>query len=285
VKSKEERLIGGHVSTSGGLYVSVLNAEAIGVNAMQIFGSSPRMWYARIPKENEIKTYKAHLAKSGIKAVYLHAAYLVNLASTSQDIYRKSVKSLIDHLTIAEAIGANGLIFHVGSSKGMDRKKAFKQQVDGMKEILRIVSGKSQLIMENTAGGGDKIGGTVDELADLFCQVNSQRVKICFDTAHALESGMIEKYTQKNIKNLFDEFDKKIGVENIVVIHANDSKTEYNSHYDRHENVGEGYIGMRGFIELAKEKRLARAAWILEVPGFAGEGPDKKNVDILRSLF
>lgn len=282
---KDTPLIGGHVSTAGGLYVSVANAMAIGANVMQIFGSSPRMWHARIPHKDEVKIYRAHIENSSIQAVYLHAAYLVNLASASSEIYGKSVKSLIDHLSIAEMIGAEGLIFHVGSSKGMDRKKAFTQQAVGMKEVLKNVSGKTKLIMENTAGGGEKIGGTIDEIANLYSQVNSSRVTICFDTAHAFESGLIESYTPGNIKNLFDEFDKKIGIDNLSVFHINDSKTVCNSHHDRHENIGEGYIKLDGFRELAKEKRIINKPWILEVPGFEGNGPDRKNIDILKNLF
>jgi deoxyribonuclease-4 len=96
---------------------------------------------------------------------------------------------------------------------------------------------------------------------------------------------MIDAYTPAKIEKLFDEWDKEVGIENIVALHVNDSKTAYDSHHDRHENIGEGYIGLAGFKNLAKEKRLAHTAWLLEVPGFDDEGPDKKNVDILKSLF
>ncbi len=282
---KEDTLIGGHVSTNGGLFVSPRNAMDIGANAMQIFGSSPRMWRARIPEKEEIKKYKEELKSRGIRAVFLHAAYLVNLASSNSDIYEKSVKSLIDHLMIAEMMGTEGLIFHVGSSKGMEKEKAFNQQALGMKEVLKRVPGTSSLIMENTAGGGEKIGGTIDELANLYSRVDSSRVAVCFDTAHALESGLVSSYTKENISDLFDEIDGKIGLRNLLVFHINDSKTPPSSHHDRHENIGEGYIGIRGFQEFAKEKRIAGKPWILEVPGFEGKGPDKKNIEIVKTLL
>ena len=139
--------------------------------------------------------------------------------------------------------------------------------------------------MENAAGGGEKIGKTAGELAYLLKKVNSKRVKICLDTAHAFESGIIKEYKSDGIKKFLDEWDKEIGLENITALHANDSKTLWNSHHDRHENIGAGYIGLAGFKALAREKRLWNKAWLLEVPGFDNEGPDKKNMDILKSCF
>jgi endonuclease IV len=105
------------------------------------------------------------------------------------------------------------------------------------------------------------------------------------DTAHAFESGIIREYGAPEIKRFIDEWDKAVGLGNIVAIHANDSKTPWNSHNDRHENIGAGHIGLQGFRVLAKEKRLWDKAWLLEVPGFKNEGPDKKNVDILKKCF
>ena len=111
-----------------------------------------------------------------------------------------------------------------------------------------------------------------------------KRVKVCLDTAHAYESGII-KYDTADIEIFVDKMDKEIGLNNIVAIHANDSKTLWNSHNDRHENIGAGYIGLPGFKALAKEKRLWDKTWLLEVPGFENEGPDKKNVEILKKCF
>ena len=276
--------IGAHVSASGGLSNSVMNAQKIGADCFQIFGASPRQWFAKKPDKNEIARYQAMLKKSGFGPVFLHAAYLPNLASPNKEILKKSVKNLSDHLEIAEAIKAEGLIFHVGSGKGSSRKEALDQEILGMKEILKSVPGKTKLIMENTAGGGDKIG-SIEDIAYLYKKVNSARIKICYDTAHGLESGLIEKYEPAGIKNLFDEWNKAIGIENIIALHVNDSKTAFQSHHDRHENIGEGVIGPNGFRNLAKEKRLVSAAWILEVPGFDDQGPDAKNVSILKSCF
>jgi endonuclease IV len=157
--------------------------------------------------------------------------------------------------------------------------------VAGIKQVLKNVPGKTPLVIENSAAGGKKVGARPEDIGAIMKKVGSSRVKMCLDTAHIFEAGEIESYTPANIKKLLDRIDGSIGLENLVALHANDSKTLFNSHHDRHENIGEGHIGLVGFKNLAKEKRIAHTAWLLEVPGFDGEGPDKKNVDILKKLF
>lgn len=277
--------IGAHVSTAGGLWTAFARAKEIGAECIQIFGASPRMWQAKLPSADEIKKFKEEEKISGIGPVYLHASYLVNLGSAKKSLANISAKNLSDHLKITELIGATGLIFHIGSSVGMEKEKSLAQVVFLMKKILVDVPGKSFLVMENAAGGGEKIGKTAEELAFILKKVGSKRLKICIDTAHAFESGVIKEYNTMEIKKFVDELDEKVGLENIVAIHANDSKTPWNSHNDRHENIGEGHIGLNGFKALADEKRLWDKAWILEVPGFKNEGPDKKNVEILKHCF
>src|SRR3989344_6825862 len=145
--------IGAHVSTAGGLWKAFQNAELIGADCIQIFGASPRTWQAKLPNEDEIKKFKEEEKRTGIGPVYLHASYLVNLGSPNPDLVLKSVKSLSDHLKIAELVGASGLIFHIGSSAGMEKEKSLNQAISGMKKVLAKVPGKSFLVMENNAGG------------------------------------------------------------------------------------------------------------------------------------
>jgi deoxyribonuclease-4 len=282
---KNDPRIGGHVSASGGLWKAIDRGEVIGARVIQIYGASPRMWRAPLPKKVDAMRFQSVRSESSIAAVYLHAAYLVNLASSSQDLYKKSVESLIAHLKIAGALGARGLIFHVGSGKGMDTERAIEQEIKGMKEVLDSVPGETFLIMENSAGGGSKIGSGINEIAQLLDGVCHPRVKVCFDTAHAFEAGLVGEYTPQTVRDFCNEWDRKIGLSELVVLHVNDSKTESGSHHDRHENIGEGYIGLSGFRALAKERRFWDKDWILEVPGFSSNGPDKKNIGIVSSLF
>ncbi|OGY59328.1 MAG: hypothetical protein A3I31_02315 [Candidatus Colwellbacteria bacterium RIFCSPLOWO2_02_FULL_44_20b] len=278
-------LIGGHVSTAGGLWKAIEYAGELGATTIQIFGASPRQWGVKMPGQADIERYGEALRKSNIQSVYLHAAYLVNLASPDEALRAKSVKSLTEHLQIAEAIGAQGLIFHVGSGKEAPKGEAAKKVVSGMKEVLKAVPGRAQLILENSAGGGAKLGSNAKEVGSILKRVESPRAKVCFDTAHAYEAGVIERYTPPLIKQMLIEWDTEVGLDNIVVLHANDSKTPFDSHSDRHENIGEGYIGMQGFRNLAHEPRLKTKPWILEVPGFQGLGPDRKNIELLKMCF
>jgi len=280
----DEPKIGAHVSSAGGLFKCIENAKVIGAEIAQIFGSSPRQWQTRFPNKEEISEYQDKLKSSGLRGVYLHGAYLVNLASPDSATLDKSIKNLSEHLQIAEMINAEGLIFHVGSGKETSKPEAVKQAIDAMKEILKTVPGRSQLIMENSASG-KKVGAWPEEMKIMLEGVNSNRVKICLDTAHSFESGLIEKYEPENIKTFLDYWDKEVGLDNVIALHVNDSKTISGSHNDRHENIGDGHIGLGGFKNLAKEKRLWDKPWILEVPGFEDSGPDKKNVDILKLLF
>ncbi len=279
-------IIGAHVSAAGGVSEAIKNAKKIGAECMQIFGSSPQQWVAKLPPPEEVKKYKEDLKKSGLGPVFLHSAYLVNLASPEPITAMRSVKSLVDHLKIAEELGAEGLIFHIGSGKGTDKKEAIEEIVLGMKKVLEETKRmKAKLIMENDAGGGGKVGNQLEDIAYIFRKVDSPRVKICLDTAHSFESGLIPEFTAPAIIDFFDKFEKEIGCKNLAVLHINDSKTEAGSHHDRHENIGEGKIGLKGFANLAKEPDVKNLPWSLEVPGFEGMGSDKKNIGILKGII
>ncbi len=285
IKKKDSPWIGAHVGRNGSLASTIDAAEAIGATAIQIFGSSPRVWRTMMPKADDVAAFKERREKSAVRAVFLHAAYLVNLASASADLYAFSTQSLIDHLKIADMIGAEGLIFHLGSHKGGDRDEAFAHEIAAMKRVLESVPGSTKLIMENTAGGGDKIGASIEDVARIYHAMKSDRVKICYDTAHGFEAGLVSEYTPDSVKKLFDAWEKAVGMDAFAALHANDSKTLTGSHHDQHQNIGEGHIGIKGFDALCADTRLRALPWLLETPGFDGNGPDKKNVDTLRARF
>lgn len=153
-----------------------------------------------------------------------------------------------------------------------------------MKEVLKRVPGTCQLIMENAAGGGDKIGRDVDELGWLFRHVKSKRVKICIDTQHAFAAGVLPTYMPEEIQSFVESCDKAFGWDEVVALHLNDSKTIAGSLHDRHENIGQGHIGRVGFVHLEKNAHMKKLPWILEVPGFENQGPDKKNIEIVKKI-
>ena len=283
MSDKKKSLLGAHVSVAGGYTNGLIQAEKIGASVIQIFGSSPRQWKVRIPSRSQVEDFLSAKEKSLVSEVYLHAPYLINLGSPNKELYEKSVAQLTGHMQIGNMIKAKGVIFHVGSSVGTDKDVAMDQAVDGMRRILEKVSGDTALIMENSASS-KKLGVDFKELGDMLRKVDSERVKICFDTAHAFGAGLIDEYSEGKIEKLLEEFNSEIGLENLVAIHINDSKAKTGTNVDRHENIGQGFIGRAGFKRLLANKSLSGVDWILEVPGFEGGGPDKKNMDILRSL-
>ncbi len=275
--------LGAHVSVSGGFSNAFINADAIGAQTIQFFGASPVQWFANQPNDDSIKKYNDARKNSGVKSVFLHAAYLVNLGSDKPDLRAKSISSLCAHYKIAHALGADGLIFHMGSNA--KRKEGLAYTVDGIKKVLATVPTDTYLVMENSSGGGSKLCFDCDELGEIFHAVNSPRLKICLDTAHIFASGVIPHFSQANIEFALTRWHKAFGLENIITVHFNDSKTLANSHVDRHENLGDGHIGIEGLKNFAQQKNLHHAKWILEVPGIAGEGPDLENINRMKKLF
>src|SRR3989338_1359007 len=203
-KTKTPR-IGGHVSAAGGIERCIENGEKIGAACIQIFGASPRQWQVSVPTEEHIHAYHEALKKSAIEAVYLHAPYLVNLASPEKEMRKKSIHLLSEHFSIAQALRARGVIFHIGSGKELTKERAMAYVKEALCEVLTAVKGKSTLIIENAAGGGQKIGSSIDEIADIIRSVSSPRLEVCFDTAHAFEAGIIDEYSPEKIHALFDE--------------------------------------------------------------------------------
>ena len=277
-------VIGAHVSAAGGLPNAILHAQHIGADAIQLFGSSPRQWAVRIPSAKDGIAFKTAAKQAQLRAVFLHAPYLINLATSDVPLWKKSVTLLTATMKISEVIGAKGIIVHVGSGEGgLFREQSLARAASGIKQVLRQSAGKSLCIIENSAGGGEKVGKDLAEIVWLIKKIGSKRIGVCLDTAHAFEAGIAE-YSSTGVKKLADEIERTIGWPRLVAIHANDSKTEFGSKNDRHENIGKGFIGEDGFRNLLHHEKFRRAPFMLEVPGYDGTGPDKKNIDAMKRL-
>lgn len=275
--------IGAHVSVAGGLVNGLIRAEELGIDTIQIFGSSPRQWQVRYPDQSNLDNYYQYQEKRLVKPVFLHAPYLINLASEKEELWQKSVEALAGHLSIADQIKALGVVFHVGSASG-PKEAVLARVVRGMEEVLARVPGSAQLIVENSAGGGQKVGVNPIELGFLVGHIDSDRVGACLDTAHAFQSGLLDCRPDRIDRYLAD-WDDKLGLERLRLLHVNDSLTEFDSGRDLHANIGEGKIGLEGFQALAQREPINQLPWILETPGFDGQGPDLENVRRLRSCF
>lgn len=276
--------IGAHVSAAGGVFNSVDKALEIGATCTQIFISPPQTWLQKKFTEEEIKKYKTKIKESGIGPNFNHGIYLINLATDNQVNLKRNIGWLKYSLETAEVLGLAGTIFHLGSSKDREESEALEQVVESVKEILKDSPSKPWLILETAAGAGNVIGDSIIELGQILKKVKDPRVKVCLDTQHIFASG-IDIRKKEVAEQLISDLDKEIGINNLAAIHVNDSKTELGSKKDRHENIGEGLIGKEAFKILLNHPKLQKIAFILEVPGFKGTGPDKENIQILKSLI
>lgn len=273
--------IGAHISIAGGITNVFERAQNIGAEAVQIFASPPQNWNKSTINQANIEQYIKLSKTTNITPTFIHAIYLINLVSDNPVLVKKSAESLVDYLTLSSKLEAAGVIVHIGSSKaGFESIKA--SLVDAINQILNKTPDNSTLIFETNAGSGFAIGSSFDQIAAIInASNNKKRLGVCLDTAHVYSSG----YDIKNdTSDVFRQFDKIIGLRYLKTIHANDSKSSLGSHIDRHENIGEGTLGTKTFQNILQNPSLQNIPIILEVPGFSNQGPDLKNIDLLKSL-
>lgn len=275
--------VGGHVSTSGGVDKGIDRAEEMGFETIQVFSGAPQAWKRKTYKKEELDRYHQRREETGIGPVFIHGLYLMNFASSNPDQLAKSYDALVAEMHAAALIEADGVIFHLGSHKGAGYDACVDQVIDYCRRILDATPPEADLILENSAGMGGAVGSKFAELGRIAKGADSDRVKICIDTQHAFAAGYDVK-TKAGLTAAMEEFDKEIGLERLAAVHANDSKCELGGGIDRHENIGEGHIGRDGFINLMSHPAFADVPFLLEVPGFEDDGPDKANLDIMKEL-
>jgi len=272
---------GAHISTAKPFSDSITRAEEIGCECMQIFANPPQRWNPVTLPVGEIDRFRELNAKAKIDPIIIHSIYLINLASENPFYYESSIKSLIDDMKKAEAIGAFGVNSHMGSTKGKDFDDVLVKITLAIKNILAATEGGANFIIENAAGAGNIIGDTIEEIAKIIKSVNSDRVKVLIDTAHAFESGY-DLRTEEGLEKFISEFDKEIGLDKLVGFHLNDSKTALDSKRDRHADIGEGEIGLAAFRHLVNHPKLKDKFGILETPQDTASWSDQLR--ILRKL-
>jgi deoxyribonuclease-4 len=275
--------IGAHVKTSGGADKAVLRAQEMGAEAIQIFSGAPQAWRRKSYTQEEVKAYKEKVRETGIEPCFIHGLYLVNLATQNPDLLSKSVEALIQDMEAAHLLGAKGVIFHIGSHKGAGYEESVQQVVDNVLKVLEATPAETWLILENSAGMGGAIGSRFGELGRIIREVGSERVKLCLDTQHAFASGY-DVRTRDGLERAVEELDGEVGLERLVAVHANDSKCDLGGGRDRHENIGDGYIGRDGFRNILSHPVFADVPFLLEVPGIDDEGPDRENVERLKAI-
>ena len=275
-------LLGGHCS--GGIKKALENAHAFGMDSVQLFAQSPRTW--RFPDHDpaDLEAFRARREELGIGAVAIHAVYLLNLASTKADFYEKSVDTLSKTVDAACAIGAEAVAFHVGSHQGAGFEAGLERVVPALAQALERCDDTTWLCMENTAGTGDTIGRSLEELAALYEALDHHpRLGVCLDSCHLFASGY-DVTDPDALDGVVKQLDALIGLDRLRVLHVNDSKTPLGSNRDRHDNIGDGLMGNKLAVFLGHPKLQGLPA-LLEVPGADGHGPDLEQMTKLRKLY
>jgi deoxyribonuclease-4 len=275
--------IGAHVSSSGSLDLAIDRAVAIGAEAVQIFCSPPQGWAFKPLDEKVVTAFKNKALEQGIGANVLHGVYLTNLGTQDKENLQKGVVSLTNYMNAAHDLGMLGVIFHVGSHRGVGFDAVFQQIIDSLTEVLANSPDDTYLMLENSAGMGNSIGSKFSELGAIVKAMSNPRIKACLDTQHSFSAGY-DLTTPESVAEVMAEFDSEIGVGKLMAVHCNDSKPPLGGGLDRHENIGEGHMGLAAFEAIMGHPAFRDVPFYLEVPGFEGKGPDIQNINSLKPI-
>ena len=275
---------GAHVSSAGGIDTAIDRIAAIGGDCVQVFTQSPRMWRPTNHSAEAIEAFRAKRAEHGIGGVVCHALYLVNLAAPDRTIHKKSIAALQATMGAGNAIGADGVIFHVGSHLGAGLPAALTRTCRALAQILERCDGDTWLLIENSAGTGGTIGRSLEELQMLLDRLDGHpRLGVCLDSCHLYVSG-VDVTDRATLDALLEELDDAIGIERLRALHVNDSAGELGSNRDRHANIGEGLLGERLGVFLG-HPRLQGLPAVLEVEGKDKKGPDADEIRKTREMW
>jgi deoxyribonuclease-4 len=274
---------GAHMSSSGGIDSAIDRIVAVGGDCVQVFTQSPRMWRPTNHKPESIDRFHEKRREAGIGGVVCHALYLCNLAAPDDVIYEKSIQTMRSTVDAASAIGADGVIFHVGSHLGAGFEAGLERTSAALAQILERCEGDTWLLMENSAGSGATIGRSLDELAVLMERLDHHpRLGICLDSCHLYASGY-EVTDPAAVDALVTDFDARIGLDRLRALHINDSAVPLGANSDRHANILEGVMGENLGAFLAHPAFQHLSAY-LEVPGENKQGPNANELQKVRDL-
>ena len=271
------------MSSSGGIDTAIDRIAAIGGDSVQVFTQSPRMWRATNHTAEAIEAFRAKRAEHEIGGVVCHALYLCNLAAPDDAIYEKSVAAMRATVDTARAIGADGVIFHVGSHLGAGFDTGLDRTTRALAQVLERCEGDTWLLMENSAGAGGTIGRSLEELHVLLDRLDGHpRLGLCLDSCHLYVSGY-DVTDPAEVDALVRELDERVGVDRLRALHVNDAAAPLGSNRDRHANVLEGKMG-EGLGAFLAHPAFQQLSAYLEVPGKNKEGADAGEIRKLREL-
>ncbi len=272
-------LFGAHVSSSGGLHNAPLNAAAIGAETFQFFSRSPQGGPAPAITPESIEAFQAACKKHDLRDWAIHAPYYINFANAEARIRGNSIRIIREELERGTLLGASYVMFHPGSAKDVGEEQGSAHVIEGIKKVYDKYQGTTKLLIEISAGAGMVIGDTFEEVATILEGVGNSELGVCFDTAHAFASGY-DLRTKKAVDETFKQFDELIGLDRLKMSHCNDSKVELGARKDRHEHLGDGFIGLAGFEAIIHHPKLQHLNLILETE------PDgvEKDLGLLKKM-
>jgi deoxyribonuclease-4 len=254
-----------------------------GCESIQIWGQSPRQWRPTRWKQDDIDEFLELMTDGPIEAVAIHAVYLINCATTDKEMRKKSLASLVHHLELGDAINAVGVVLHPGSAKGEPLDEALPRVASVLKEALRETK-RCRILLENTAGAGDTLGRSFEELDTLIRKAGgSKRLGLCLDSCHLYASGF-DISTADKLDDVIGRCLKVVGRDRLACLHVNDSQTPLGSNRDRHAPPGDGELGARGCSAFLSEPRFEGLPAIFEGPGKEGKAAAKIDIDRMKEL-
>lgn len=276
--------VGVHTSIAGGVLNAVLNAKRVECDTFQMFSANPRGWMTLDPPPEDCQGFREARRASGLSPVAVHDNYLINLASADSVIRQKSVLTFRAEVKRALALGADYLIAHPGSAKGGTMSRAMRTFVQALLVATKGLRLNGLMILiENTAGQGSALGRTFEELGEIIAGASSELpVGACIDTAHCFQAGY-PIHTKAGLVDTLRRLDSAVGISQVKIIHANDSKTAFASHADRHQHIGKGGIGIEAFRRIVRHPKLRAIPFICETP-VDHPGDDKRNLRTLKGL-
>jgi deoxyribonuclease-4 len=279
-------LLGAHMSIAGGVGNAFLRGKKVDCAAIQIFTKSSRQWACKPYSKEEVELFHSNRKDSGIAAVVAHDSYLLNLGTPDRALRARSIAAFVDEMERCELLGVSHLIAHPGAHLGAGEVSGIKTIAKSLDEVNKACPGYAvKITLEITAGQGSCLGYRFEQIRDLFdATKESDRLRVCFDTAHAFASGY-DIRTPEGYERTFAEFDRLIGLDRVAAFHLNDSKRDFNSRVDRHEHIGKGYIGVESFRRLMNDRRFWGLPMCLETPKGPDLKEDRRNLRLLRSLI
>ncbi len=277
-------LLGVQVSTQGKIYEALERAYQLGCNTMQIFSRNPQRWRDSPLAPEDIAEFNRRQEKLKIRPLFIHIPYLINLASPNPRLYNASIDAYIEDILEADTLRADYIVTHMGSHKETSERSGLKRLIQALNAILDSTKAvKVGILLENTAGSGSWLGYKFSHQKEVIQGLNNrERVGLCLDTAHAYLAGY-DIATKEGLGKMLDEIDKLVGVSFLKLIHLNDAKDKLNTHRDRHEHIGKGFIGLEGMRRIINHPELRNVPFILETPK-KSEEDDRVNLQTVKKL-